>query len=213
MGIVRLNERQRNDDAHAGRDRCLREDDLRRHLNGQREIVLTPKTIVTPLAARSAAKPGSIAVRREEQASRQSIAIAGWGYAEETPSPLVAAAVKALGERRHSRCNACGTLQGAGRKLAEFDREGKRRSIVFCEDPALVCCLANKVGGLRAAAVEHGEAGRHGLRQIAGPNLLAVEMPGRTFFEIRQIIQQAVQPAACPDLAGTLQELDGHAHR
>jgi len=45
-------------------------------------------------------------------------------------------------------------------------------------------------------------------------NLLAVEMPGRTFFEVRQILRICCAPAVCPaDLAGTLQELDGHAHR
>jgi hypothetical protein len=46
-------------------------------------------------------------------------------------------------------------------------------------------------------------------------NLLAVEMPGRTFFEMRQILRilcGAVGP--CPEaVSATLQELDGHAHR
>ena len=49
-----------------------------------------------------------------------------------------------------------------------------------------------------------------------GPNLVAVEMPGRTFFEIRQILRSVclAGAAACPDgVACTLRELDGHAHR
>jgi len=49
-----------------------------------------------------------------------------------------------------------------------------------------------------------------------GTNLAAVEMPGRTFFEVRQILRTLCLPgaAACPDgVALTLRELDGHAHR
>jgi hypothetical protein len=46
-------------------------------------------------------------------------------------------------------------------------------------------------------------------------NLLAVEMPGRTFFEVRQILRTLIAaPGACPGgVACTLRELDGHAHR
>ena len=46
-------------------------------------------------------------------------------------------------------------------------------------------------------------------------NLLVVEMPGRTFFEIRQILRTLYAAvAACPEgVACTLRELDGHAHR
>ena len=60
--------------------------------------------------------------------------------------------------------------------------------LCFCDDPGLVCCVANKVPGLRAVAV-HGiaQAERHWLG--LGANLLVVEMPGRTFFEMRQMLQ------------------------
>jgi hypothetical protein len=37
-----------------------------------------------------------------------------------------------------------------------------------------------------------------------GANLFAIEMPGRTFFEFRQMLKS---------IAKVLQELDGHAHR
>src|SRR5439155_4762739 len=58
-------------------------------------------------------------------------------------------------------------------------------AVAFCEDPSLVCCVANKVSGLRAAPVVN-------VAQVARArwaNLLAVEMPGRTFFEVRQILR------------------------
>jgi hypothetical protein len=42
-----------------------------------------------------------------------------------------------------------------------------------------------------------------------------VEMPGRTFFEVRQILRTLLgNGTTCPDgVACTLRELDGHAHR
>ena len=101
------------------------------------------------------------------------------------------------------------------RTLAECVGRGDcRGGVVFCEDPGLVCCVANKVAGLRAVAVSTiGQAARATLTLNA--NLLAVEMPGRTYFEVRQILRTlCVSARACPDaIACTLRELDGHAHR
>ena len=86
--------------------------------------------------------------------------------------------------------------------------------VVFCHDPGLVCCVANKVPGLRAAAVTTvAQAARATL--TLGANLLAVEMPGRTYFEMRQILRllcDGRRPVR-HGVACTLQELDGHAHR
>src|SRR5439155_4774171 len=110
----------------------------------------------------------------------------------------------------------CGADCRWARALAECIASGPcRGGVVFCADPGLVCCVANKVAGLRAAAVTTvAQAGRAVL--TLGPNLVAVEMPGRTFFEIRQILRVLCVPgeSACPaGLACALQELDGHAHR
>ena len=77
-----------------------------------------------------------------------------------------------------------------------------------------MCCVANKVPGLRAAAVTTvGQAAR--ATRTLGANLLAVEMPGRTYFEVRQILRAVcANAAACPGgVAETLTELDGFAHR
>jgi ribose 5-phosphate isomerase RpiB len=102
------------------------------------------------------------------------------------------------------------------RAVAEGIAGGEcRGGILFCQDPGLVCCVANKVPGLRAVAiVSVAQATKATL--TLGANLVAVEMPGRTFFEVRQILRTvcAVGAPACPaGAAGTLQELDGHAHR
>jgi ribose 5-phosphate isomerase RpiB len=87
--------------------------------------------------------------------------------------------------------------------------------VVFCDDAGLLCCVANKVAGLRAALANTVAQAAQATLTL-GANLLAVEMPGRTFFEVRQILRTCCSAAApaCPaGVACTLQELDGHAHR
>jgi hypothetical protein len=89
-----------------------------------------------------------------------------------------------------------------------------RAAVLFCDDPELACCVANKVAGIRAAAVHSvGQAAR--ALQFLGANLLVVEMAGRTFFEFKELLRLAGgRPPICPPgVACTLAELDGHAHR
>jgi hypothetical protein len=141
------------------------------------------------------------------------------GYGEERPHPLVASAVRALGREGlavNPLPGAAGLLPCRWAKAAaECLARGECAGVVlFCDDPGLACCVANKLPGLRAAAVTTvAQAARAVL--TLGANLLAVEMPGRTFFELRQILRTlSTATPACPDgVACTLRELDGHAHR
>jgi ribose 5-phosphate isomerase RpiB len=96
--------------------------------------------------------------------------------------------------------------------VARGDCQG---GIVFCQDPGLVCCVSNKVAGLRAVVVSSAASAARAALSLAA-NFVAVEMPGRTFFELRQILRTlcTTDARACPaGVACTLQELDGHAHR
>ena len=138
--------------------------------------------------------------------------------AEERPYPMVRA-VLASAAREGLRLQG---FPGAGdgllcrwaKAVAECVARGEYAGgVVFCDDPALVCCVANKLPGLRAAAVTTvAQAARATL--TLGVNLLAVEAPGRTYFELRQMVRLLCTAPACPDgPAATLRELDGHAHR
>ena len=197
--------------------RVLSAADLNKNLNGHREVVLAPETVVTPLAAEELRFRG-ITLRREP-AGKQ-VATQAWGYGQDRPHPFVSS-------RRANSQRARGwsvqELPGIGRDLpcrwakavAECLASGEcAGGVLFCEDPGLVSCVANKVAGLRAVPVATvGQAARATLTLAA--NLLVVEMPGRTFFEIRQILRMLFGGASvCPDgVACTLRELDGHAHR
>jgi hypothetical protein len=199
--------------------RVVAAEDLRRALNGHRELLVSPQAVITPLALEQLRERG-VEIRRQAEATKPATPRPVWGFAQDRPHPMVASAVLAL--RREGLTwkelppAEAGSECRWARALAQCVARGEcKGGVVFCQDPGLVCCVANKVAGLRAAAVTTvAQAGRAVL--TLGPNLLAVEMPGRTFFEIRQILRVLCVPAepACPPgVACTLQELDGHAHR
>jgi hypothetical protein len=195
--------------------RVLSAGDLRTTLNGQRQLVLTPNAVVTPLAAEEL-RQRAVQVTRKAEAP----AAPTWGYAQDRPHPLVASAMQAVRREGLPLKELMGngeTNSGAWvRTLAECVARGEcQGGVLFCADPGLACCVANKVPGLRAVAITTvAEAGRAFLTLC--PNIIAVAMPGRTFFEVRQILRVVCRPgpAICPPgVACTLRELDGHAHR
>jgi hypothetical protein len=190
--------------------RLLSADDLRRHLTSQKEIVVAPRTIVTPLAADELRGRG-VRIRREEIVQENGTAGGGaWSYAQETPDALVDAALAAARREGILLTMLPGATPLDWARAVVKERSG---AIVFCGDPALVCCVANRVKGVRAAAISSVKQAVQA-RRTFGANFLAIEVPGRTLFELRQIIRTAVQAAACPaDIAKLLGELDGHAHR
>jgi hypothetical protein len=199
-------------------DRVVSADALRQRLNGQRELVLAPRTVVTPLASEQLRLNG-VRVRRQPD-EKQPTVDKVWGYAQERPQPLVGSAVQSLRRDGLSLQELPPAEKDAvcrwARVVADCIARGEcRGGVVFCQDPGLVCCVANKLPGLRAVAVVTvGQAARAAL--TLGANLVAVEMPGRTFFEVRQILRTLCLPgtADCPDgVACALKELDGHAHR
>ena len=142
-----------------------------------------------------------------------------WGCAVEgKPSAMLQAALRSL-RRNGSEPDALPTCGGEPcdwvRQVADCLRDGRcQAAVLFCKDAGLACCVANKVPGVRAAAVWTVTQAKNA-RSRLGANLLIVEMEGRTFFECKEFLRLCrTGPAACPDgIACTLRELDGHAHR
>lgn len=145
------------------------------------------------------------------------VASALWAYGQDRPYDYVAAAVMSL--RREGLAVRELPLEGGphtwAREVAEAVAHGHlSAAVVFCSVPCVAACVANKVPGVRAVSVSTvGQACLATLELAA--NLLVVEMPGRTYFEVKQLLRTIHNPgAACPDhVARTLQELDGCAHR
>jgi len=203
--------------------KLLSADDLRRHLRGHKELIVQRHAIVTPLAV-DELKDRKVRLVREDMANvgkaktSREFTEGLVAYAQERPAAIVAAAVQSLqreGVSLHAM-PACDALAADwALELAECVARGECRSCVaFCSDPGLVCCVANKKPGLRAAAVADVVQAARAVRGL-GSNLLALEMPGRTLFEVRQVLLMLHKAtSACPaEVAELFQELDGHAHR
>ncbi|HZV06769.1 MAG TPA: RpiB/LacA/LacB family sugar-phosphate isomerase [Gemmataceae bacterium] len=142
----------------------------------------------------------------------------GWGYAVEgRPSTMLQVALRTVHRNGHSpqtlpECN--GETCDWIREIGECLRSGHcRTAVLFCRDAGLACCIANKVPGVRAAAVWTVGQAERALQQM-GANLLAVEMSDRTYFECKEMLRLCSKGGDCPpSVACILQELDGHAHR
>jgi hypothetical protein len=142
----------------------------------------------------------------------------GWGYAVEgRPSTMLQIALRSVNRNGHSpqslpecKGETCDWI----RSVAECLRSGRcRTAVLFCRDACLACCVANKVPGVRAAAVGTVAQAERAREQL-GANLLIVEMADRTYFECKEMLRLCCEGANCPpNVACILQELDGHAHR
>jgi ribose 5-phosphate isomerase RpiB len=205
--------------------RVVTADGLRQSLNGERELVVTPRTVITPLAADHLKANGVQIVRQEEAAKplagHKEKSNGGWGYVLERPFPLAGSVLQSLQRegvnlqelstpgQSEAECEtlACGLARHAAQVVSRGDRWGV---VVFCVDPLLVCCVANKVKGIRAAALVAPAQAKRAVDGL-GVNFLALEIGRLTFFELRQIIRSICGgPAACPGaVAAILKELEG----
>jgi hypothetical protein len=197
--------------------RLLSADDLRVHLTSQREVLLLPGTVITPLAA-DALKAKGVRIRWQVPTAQDKAAPkqGTWCYVQEKHDAMIIPAIKAL-ECDGNTLTPLDITSPSGswaRKAAETILARHLGGIVFCTDPASACCVANKIAGMRAAAVVN-TAQVVRAKKSFGPNLFAIEMPGRTFFEVRQMLKAIVTgDTRCPEeIATLLMELDGHAHR
>jgi hypothetical protein len=196
----------------------LSAEDVKRSVNGHREVIVGPQAVVTPLAADQLRMNG-VRISRQ-QAEEKPAAKVTWGYVLDKANPLATSAVRSLERDGLTLKELQGKNEGPVCRWAKAVAEcvaqgGCIGCVVFCEDSGLVCCVANKLAGLRAAAIASTPQAARAVMTF-GPNLVAIEMSGRTFFELRQILKTicGVDRPLCPDdSALTLQELDGHAHR
>jgi hypothetical protein len=207
----------------------LTTDDLRGKLNGQRELQVGLKTLVTPLVIDELKARGIKLVRTgrvgsaHHEASGQtahSVGTAhptGWRFASQVADGLIESVVAALGREGLMLLPlSVGETRPVrwARMLAESVAREGCGLVAFTADAALACCIANKLRGVRAASVVSVAQAKRVLTSLA-PNLVAIEVPGPTFFEIKQIVRALCVARDVPaELAATLNELEAsHAHR
>ena len=145
------------------------------------------------------------------------LVVSRWAYGQDRPFAMVGAAVQTLARSGEAwnPLHAAGSAIAWVATVAELVSNGEYDGIVlFCEDPAMAALVANQTPGVRAAAVSTVNQAARATLTIAA-NLLAVEMPGRTFFEIRHILHLLRESRlGCPaELASVLSEREHDANR
>lgn len=140
------------------------------------------------------------------------------GFAQDRPYNWVGPAVQTLRRERWElreialpKAPLCVRVRSLGEMVQRKECDA---CAIFCEDAGLAACVLNKLPQLRAVAVM--TVAQAALATLTlSANVFVIEMPGRTYFEVRQILRELCESQLpCPDtVAGTLQELTGHAHR
>lgn len=184
--------------------------DLQRLGPNLRELIVVDKVVLTPCARDEIKRLGVSLVRRD---AKKETSI---GYGADGLYPQVATVVLALG-REGFTLKALQMQQGIGSMMlgktaGEMVARGEMKSaVLFCKEPEAAACAANKLVGIRAAAVNNMMQAKRASAAL-GANLMVVEMPGRTYFEIRQVIHLMMNAKGCPeDSQRLLERLDARS--
>jgi ribose 5-phosphate isomerase RpiB len=178
--------------------------DLQRLGPNLRELIVADKVVLTPCARDEIKRLGVSLVRRE---TKKETSI---GYGSDGLYPQVATVVLALGNEGFT-LKALQMQQGIGSMLlgktaGEMVASGVMKSaVLFCREPEAAACAANKLVGIRAAAVNNMMQAKRACSSL-GANMMVVEMPGRTYFEIRQVILLMMNGKGCPEGSQALLE-------
>jgi ribose 5-phosphate isomerase RpiB len=188
--------------------RVLSELELARLREDFREIILPANAVITP-SARDWIRARGIRISRDEP--QKETEAGTWYCAAESSFPVVSHVLDSL--RREGICFGPWPERGEettpqwARWLADDIAKSGTGAVVFCKESALVCCVANRLPAIRAAAVVNVGQTRQLLKTLAA-NLLAVEMPGRTFFEIKQMLALVARSRIVDDAASVVRRVD-----
>jgi ribose 5-phosphate isomerase RpiB len=201
---------------------------LRQSLNGESQLAVIPGTVITPSAVDHLKANGVSVVRGKTIAkpdAEKKESKLNWGFVSERPDPMVSNVVQALKrdgvdfqEVQTSPVPAnepCETAAcSLARRAAAIVIAGESKGVVvFCRDPGLACCIANKIRGIRATAVASPAQAQRAVNGL-GANVLAFEPGKMTFFELRQLLRCVCGSATCCSevVAQVIQELEGPCH-
>jgi ribose 5-phosphate isomerase RpiB len=201
---------------------------LRQSLNGERQLAVIPGAVITPSAIDHLRANGINVVRGEASAkthAEKKESKANWGFLSEHPDPVVSNVIQSLKRDgvdlreiqasavpANEQCEAAAC--SLARRAADTVTAGECKGVViFCRDPGLTCCIANKVKGIRATAVASYAQAQRAANGL-GANVLAFEPGKMTFFEMRQILRCVCGSATCCSevVAQVIQELEGPCH-
>ncbi|GAC1450365.1 MAG: hypothetical protein NVSMB9_34760 [Isosphaeraceae bacterium] len=168
-----------------------------------REVLVTPGTVVTPLAREFLKRHGlDIRIVARSSSARKSRDTGEWGFAIGLDSGMIQAFRRTLLDRSDSWRELNPSIESAARWVTDAESRG---ALFLSDESSLAVYRAYQHPGVRAAAVEDVMATARAVRAI-GVNLLVVHPVGKSLALLNQMattFQKGGSPAAPPGLQET----------
>lgn len=161
-------------------------DVLEQRLNGARDVVFGPKTVLTPSAHELLARQNvnwsrDVSGRPAMPSTQTWLAI----VVQSTPAVQTALEDTAPAWRRELVGK---PAEAARLAVSAICRGNASGAVAFSAEPHALVCLANRNSRLRGAAVDDASTVRIVMQQM-GANLLAVDPAGKSYIELRNILR------------------------
>ncbi|MCY2949900.1 MAG: hypothetical protein ACOYNP_11340 [Gemmataceae bacterium] len=172
--------------------RVLAAEHLPRRLVGVTRVIVRPGTIVTPLAREDLSQRGiSISHNVSVASSNDVSTYAGqlW-IGKDRDYPFLGLGLRMAGSAPENTLAQSDPAALAAEAARWRQENAAGASVIFTCLPEMVAYEAGRLSGIPAAAVSAVHQAVRALATMQRP-ILAVEMPGRTPFEIRQILRLA----------------------
>ena len=183
-------------------DRVITADTLASKTNGRTTIRIVRSSLLTP-SARDYLRAHGISVEWPVTDSTQAASAGHWAAIVVSKTAVVEQAVDDL--TRTGGVEMARQLVGTIKEAVETAVSGLCRAetagvVIFASNPERVVCLANRNCRIRAAAVADIQALKSARCQI-GANLICIDPEGRSYFELRRLLQELTtgEPPQVPD--------------
>jgi hypothetical protein len=174
-------------------DKVITGDLLKEKLQGQKSITVGPRAVLTP-SAHDFLRSRGISWSREAAAATGSKPAGGkWRVIVSAAGGSVKQVVEELEQKGLPLdCELVGLPAEAARQAVSLlCRAEAVGAVALVAEPALVACLANRNDRVRAAEVSDLRA-LTAVRQQLGANLLCLNPNGKSYFELRNLLQACV---------------------
>jgi len=165
-------------------------------VNGQREILIAPQTVLTP-SARDFLRERNVRHRRQP-----SVGNALRAESTDSAKRLWTIIIAATGSPVEEFLQTDGDLAPLCRVAAsqtegffsavELTATGEGGVVLICTEPEVAACRANRNTNIRAAVIRDALQGQR-LKQSLGVNLAVIDSTGRNGFEVRHLIQAVIK--------------------
>ena len=165
---------------------------LAARVNGRKTVQLAKRAVLTP-TARDYLRTHGIAITHEAAGSSSAVAGPKWRVLVSHAAPNV---LQAIGDLRQQGLaverELVGTTPEAARQaISLLSRAEVEGVLLVTSEPHVAACVANRNPRVRGAAVTD-RAALTSVQSQLGPNLLCLSAVGKSYFELRNLLQACV---------------------